>query len=123
VRRVRDFLPIAESVRRLAADADILVFWYDEVPVDVASYAVRIGLATGVPVLCSPTGWFRDLREVTGQPPGATDADLAAGVERLLADGDRRDRLTAAARDYCHRHRWAEIARRHRVLWSQLAAC
>jgi glycosyltransferase involved in cell wall biosynthesis len=122
VRRVRDFLSVEEIVHRLATEADILVFWYDAISVESASYAARIGLATGVPMLCSPTPWFHDLREVTYQPAGATDADLREGVARLLTDDVLRSRLTEASRDYCHRHRWAEIARQHRVLWSQLAA-
>ena len=42
---------------------------------------MRVGLATGVPVLTSPTSWFADLRDVTYQP-----ADLEEGVRRLLED-------------------------------------
>ncbi|MCC2668340.1 MAG: glycosyltransferase, partial [Armatimonadetes bacterium] len=122
VQRVDAYLPIEEIARWLAAEADALVFWYDAVPHESASYAVRIGLATGVPVLCSPTGWFRDVAGVTHQPPGTAAADLAAGVERVLTDDPLRERLTGAARDYCHEHRWAEIARRHRELWSRLEA-
>jgi glycosyltransferase involved in cell wall biosynthesis len=122
VRRVEEFLPVEEIARRLAAEADALVFWYDAAPHESASYAVRVGLSTGVPVLCSPTHWFRDLREATCQPSGATAADLAAGVECLLTDDPLRARLSGAARDYCHEHRWAQIAARHRELWSRLEA-
>jgi glycosyltransferase involved in cell wall biosynthesis len=115
VRWDRDFLAVETIASRLAAEADILVFWYDEAPHISASYAVRIGLASGVPVLTSPTGWFRDLREVTYQPH-----DLVEGVQRLLEDTPLREHLTAAARDYCHMNSWPCIAKRHQDLWQIL---
>ncbi|MGV3721825.1 MAG: glycosyltransferase [Actinomycetota bacterium] len=121
-RRIDEFLPVEVVARRLAAEADALVFWYECASHESASYAVRVGLSTGVPVLCSPTGWFRDVAAATHQPAGATDADLADGVERVLTDDTLRNRLTEAARHYCHEHRWTQIARRHRELWSRLEA-
>jgi glycosyltransferase involved in cell wall biosynthesis len=111
------YLPTAEAARRLAAEADILVYWYDEVPHASASGAVRIGLATGVPVLASPTAWFEDLLEETFQP-----TDLVEGVQRLLDDTPLRRRVVAAARDHCHDHSWARIAERHVALWRELEA-
>jgi glycosyltransferase involved in cell wall biosynthesis len=116
-RRVSELLPVEEVARRLAAEADLLVFWYDEVPRAAASGAVRVGLASGVPVLTSPTTWFSDLTDVTYQPD-----DLVEGVRRLLEDTQLRDRLTTAARDYCQEHSWPRTARRHLELWEALEA-
>ena len=115
VRREGAFLPADEIARRLAREADILVFWYDQAAVLSTSAAVRIGLATGVPVLASPTVWFHDLRNVTYQPD-----DLVEGVRRLLEDTDLRDQITAAAREFCHEHNWHRIAERHLELWEAL---
>lgn len=112
VRRHAAYLPEQTIVERLAAEADILVYWYDEVAHASASGAVRVGLASGVPVLASPTSWFADLTDVTYQP-----ADLCAGVERLLADDALRDRLCSAARRYCLAHSWDRVAQRHAELW------
>jgi glycosyltransferase involved in cell wall biosynthesis len=109
------YLPADEIAGRLAAEADALVFWYHDVTVLAASSAVRMGLATGVPVLTSPTGWFTDIQEQTFQP-----ANLVEGVDRLLDDTSLRTRLTAAARDYCHDHSWPRIAERHLALWESL---
>lgn len=117
IRRVREFRPIEDVARQLAAQADVLVFWYDDSAHASASGAVRIGLASGVPVLASPTGWFRDLRDVTYQPE-----TLIAGVQRLLDDSTLRETLTTAARDYCHDHCWPRIAERHLDLWRSLAS-
>jgi glycosyltransferase involved in cell wall biosynthesis len=115
VRRIRTYLPEREIAQRLAAEADILAFWYDEPDWHAASAAVRTGLATGVPVLASPTRWFADLKEVTYQPD-----DLVDGVQRLLADTALRAELVSAAREYCHEHRWEQIARQHEAFWQLL---
>ena len=115
VRHIDEFLPAAEIARRLAAEVDVLAFWYDEADIAAASGAARIGLATGVPVLTSPTGWFQDLQEVTFQP-----IELLTGVQRLLDDTPLRERLTAAAYEFCHAHSWAVLAERHRRLWQEI---
>ncbi len=115
VRRVTAFLPEDEIARRLAAEADVVVFPYAPPRFAAVSGAVRVGLASGVPVLTSPTAWFSDLRHATLQ----TD-DLAAGIARLLDDTALRDGLTAAARDHCHAHSWARTAERHAELYASL---
>ena len=115
VRRISDYLPVHEVARRLAAEADVLAFWYDEQEHRDASFAARIGLATGVPVLTSPTSWFRDLDGTTYQP-----ASLVAGIDRLLDDSALRDELTEAAREYCHANSWSRVAQRHLALWNAL---
>jgi glycosyltransferase involved in cell wall biosynthesis len=113
--RCGDFLPAVEVARRLAAEADILVFWYDGVPAASCSGAVRIGLASGVPVLTSPVGWFSDVREATYQPE-----NLEAGVSRLMADTALRNHLVDSAKAYCRNHSWSKTAERHHRLWREL---
>jgi glycosyltransferase involved in cell wall biosynthesis len=115
VRWAPTFMSVEEIARRLAAEADMLAFWYDEPSCASASSAVRIGLATGVPVLASPTSWFADLRDQTYQPD-----DVTKGVQRLLDDSTLRDRLTAAATDYCKEHSWPNVADHHLRLWQAL---
>jgi len=115
VRRVAEFLDEAEIARRLAAEADVLVFPYAQPRFAAVSGAVRVGLASGVPVLTTPTTWFSDLRAVTLQ----TD-DLAAGIARLLDDTALGDELAAAARQHCAEHSWAWAARRHVELYESL---
>jgi len=115
VRRVAQFLDEAEIARRLAAEADVLVFPYAQPRFAAVSGAVRVGLASGVPVLTTPTTWFSDLREATLQ----TD-DLAGGIARLLEDTALRDELSTAAREHCHDHSWERVAQRHAELYRSL---
>jgi len=115
VRRIGGFLDVEEIAHRLASEADILVFWYDEVDHASASGAVRVGLASGVPVLASPTSWFSELRETTYQPQRLRD-----GVERLLEDTELRNRLHDEAHRYCNAHSWLRTAGRHQELWRSL---
>jgi glycosyltransferase involved in cell wall biosynthesis len=118
VRWVRDWLPLPQLAARLAAEADALVFWYDQVPHASASSAALVGLASGVPVLTSATTWFADLGPAVYRP-----ANLVEGIERLLADDGLRDEVTRGARDHCDRHRWSRIAARHVALWNSLVNC
>ena len=115
VRRVAEFLQEEEIARRLAAEADVLVFPYAQPRFAAVSGAVRVGLASGVPVLTTPTTWFSDLRDVTLP----TD-DLAAGIARLLDDTALRDALTDGARRHCAEHSWERTARRHAELYASL---
>jgi glycosyltransferase involved in cell wall biosynthesis len=115
VRRVAEFLEEEEIARRLAAEADVLVFPYAQPRFAAVSGAVRVGLASGVPVLTTPTTWFSDLPDVTLQ----TD-DLAAGIARLLDDTALRDDLSDGARRHCAEHSWERTAHRHADLYDAL---
>jgi glycosyltransferase involved in cell wall biosynthesis len=115
VKRVKQYLPAEEVAQQIAAQADALVFWYDEAPFIATSGAVRIGLATGVPVLASPTGWFQEVRQVTYQPD-----NLIEGLKRLLEDSALREQLTQRSREYCHENGWPRIAERHLALWQSI---
>lgn len=115
VRRENAFLAPEDIARRLAAEVDVLAFWYDEPRFDAVSGAARIGLASGVPVLTSRTRWFGDLGDVTLQPD-----DLASGLGTLLDDTDLRTRLVDAAREHCHQNSWATTAGRHARLYELL---
>lgn len=115
VRRESGFPPSEEIAARLAAEADILVYWYDDIPHASTSGAVCIGLATGVPVLTSRSRMFDEVRDVVYQPH-----DLVEGIEQLLSDTPLRDRLTGAARQYCHENRWERVAALHEAFWQSL---
>ena len=113
IEHVTTYLPEEQIAANLAAETDILVYWYDDLPFDAVSGAARTGLATGVPVLTSPTRMFADLQGVTYQPQ-----DLETGIQTLLDDTQLREQVTAAARDYCHSNSWQTISQKHQTIWN-----
>lgn len=112
VRRECRYLPSEDIAVQLAAEADILVYWYGEIDHASTSGAARIGLATGVPVLTSRSAMFDDLREAVYQSD-----DLVEGIAHLLDDTLLRQDITAAAREYCFQYNWKRIAAMHEALW------
>jgi glycosyltransferase involved in cell wall biosynthesis len=77
------FLPEGEAIDRLA-EADLIVYPYQTTN-ESASGAVRLGLATGKPVACSPLGIFDDIRSVIHLLPGGTPKDIADGIETIIS--------------------------------------
>jgi len=116
VRWVSDFLPSEESARRIAAEADAMIYWYRDIDHHSASGAVRVGLSTGVPIVASTSRWFDELRDAVYQP-----ADLVEGVRRILDDTELQERVSAGARAYCEENSWTATAERHRALWRSVA--
>jgi len=88
---------------------------YDDIALAPASGAVRVGLATGVPVLASPILWLADLHGQSCQ-----SENLIEGVQRLYEHDPLRERLTASAREYCLENSWFRIAESHPALWRSL---
>jgi len=83
-------------------------------------------MASGCPCIVADTG---GLREVV--PPGdrvglrfnGGDAEhLGVMIERLLVDGDLRDRLVTEASEHVLRFDWDDIAQRTHAIYSELAA-
>jgi glycosyltransferase involved in cell wall biosynthesis len=119
VRLRPDWIPLAQVAAQLAAEADVLVFHYDEVSHVSASSAAVLGLSTGVPVLTSSTTWFEDLGPAVHRA-GTDAAGLAAGLDRLLDDDELRACTVAAAREYCVANSWSRTGARHVELWNSL---
>jgi glycosyltransferase involved in cell wall biosynthesis len=112
---IQEYLPEWRAAQMLAAEADILAFFYDDEPYLSASGAVRVGMATGVPVVTSTARWFAELGEAVYRADDPID-----GVQRLLEDTSLRVRTIEAARAYCDAHSWPRTAARHLALWREL---
>lgn len=105
----------AEVAARLAAEADVLVYWYGETGPANADAAVRAGLATGAPTLTSRGAAFEDVREAVHQSD-----ELMEGVARLLRETELRVQVTVSAREFCTAHGWERVASAHEALWASL---
>ncbi|MGE4373709.1 MAG: glycosyltransferase [Xanthobacter sp.] len=81
---VSDFLEDADIMARLSA-ADVIVYPYQNTQ-ESASGAVRLGLASGTPVACTPLPIFEDVAPITRTLPGISPDELATGLSDMLAD-------------------------------------
>ena len=96
-----DFLPDEEVLKQLA-HADMILFPYQKTA-ESASGAVRFGLTSGRPVVCTPLDIFSDVREIVHLLPGTTPKAMAQGIASLLEDA------TAFAIDREKRKQWLAV--------------
>ena len=105
-----DFLDFEESVRLLAA-ADILVFPQQETN-ESASGAVRIGLTSRRPVLCSPSPIFNDVKEIIHFLKGSTPSDISNGVIEVLQDAALMESLVEKQDNFVRHRDWGVLGKR-----------
>jgi glycosyltransferase involved in cell wall biosynthesis len=77
---ITDFLS-EELTIQLLRNADLVVYPY-QVTGESSSAAVRMGLASGVPVAVTPLSIFDDVSDIVFQLPGVTPSELARGIEK-----------------------------------------
>jgi len=80
---ITDFLDEEESLA-LLQKAHLVVFPYQSG--DGSSAAVRMGLASGVPVAVTPLSTFDDLEDAVFRLPGFDSQFIAKGLQEILAD-------------------------------------
>lgn len=107
---ITDYLPDHEVLARLQA-ADVVVFPYQHTQ-ESASAAVRLGLASLVPVACTPLPIFDDVANATYQLPGITPEAIAGGIRTLLSDEALRSELAAKQKAWLAAHAWPTLSRR-----------
>jgi glycosyltransferase involved in cell wall biosynthesis len=111
---ISDYLEDADSLAWLAL-ADCIVFPYQHTQ-ESSSAAVRWGLCTGKPVLCTPLEIFEDVADAVTFLPGTGSADLAAGLRACLARWPE-----ARQGDWLRTHAWPVVSVRLRNLLVVLA--
>lgn len=99
---ITEFLSDEGSLSLLGA-ANLVVFPYQETS-ESSSAAVRFGLASHRPVVCSPLSIFDDVSSVVLRLPGTSPSDIADGIAKLLGD---KKLLHAKAED---QERWLRSA-------------
>lgn len=102
------FLSNEDSLKRLAA-CDLIVFPYQPTR-ESSSAAVRIGIGSGRPVLCSPVPIFADVADVVDFLPGTTAPEVRDGILAFLDDPERWQRLKERQEQWREQHDWRRVA-------------
>lgn len=105
-----DYLPDHDVPARLRA-AEIVVFPYQQSREPVSG-AVQLGLASLVPVACTPLAVFDDVADVTYQLSGITPEAIADGITKLMSDDGLRSKLVAKQTEWLAAHAWPKLSRR-----------
>jgi len=105
---ITDYLEDEESLSLLSL-ADVIVYPYQRTQ-ESSSAAVRHGLATGRPVLCSPLSIFDDVAPVVHYLSGTDPESIAKGVISFLQD--RQSQVIESQSDWLWSHSWKQLANR-----------
>ena len=103
-----EFEPEAAAVK-LLGDTDLVVLPYGPTP-ESASGAVRIALASGVPVAASKVPIFEEVKGATAPLSGTRPSEIATSVAALLEDHRYRQRLKDRAATWLERRSWTKVA-------------
>ncbi|MDY0069354.1 MAG: glycosyltransferase [Porticoccaceae bacterium] len=108
---ITDYLSDEESLRWLQTSS-VIVFPYQRSN-ESSSAAVRWGLATGKPVLCTPLPIFDDVADVVEFTPGTRPDQIAAGISRVLGTPELQQQHKQSQRQtWLDNHNWARLSRR-----------
>ena len=110
VTMITDFLDDEESMA-LLDNAAMIIFPYQKTA-ESASGAIRYGLATHRPVVCTPLAVFSDVNAVVHRLPGTTPGDIAAGIERLIQDPERLNSKRKIQERWLAAHAWDILGKR-----------
>jgi glycosyltransferase involved in cell wall biosynthesis len=106
-----DYLPEDEILRRLSS-ARLIVFPYQHTQ-ESSSAAVRLGLASGAPVACTPLPIFDDLEDAVYRLPATDMESLAHGIRAHLAlDAEALEQQAARQQNWLAAHAWPRVAQR-----------
>jgi len=115
------FLPYEEVINRISA-FDVVVFPYEVIHHSSSSAALRTGLSTGVPVVCSTSPMFSEFEDgkcVLKYRTGETH-ELAEQIIRAGTDDTVRATLCKNAGLYVREHTPFKVAQRHEALYLSL---
>jgi glycosyltransferase involved in cell wall biosynthesis len=113
------FLPIEEIRKRLSA-CDIAMFPYKNNG-ESASGAIRSLTGLGLPMICSPSRVFDDMRGICHTTAGFEPFDLASALHRVATDPAERERLLTAQSDFIQRYAWPNVMQRIFTVIDRLA--
>ncbi len=97
---------------------DMVVFPYQQTG-ESSSGAVRMGLASGRPVVCTPLAIFDDVADVVHFVPGISPEALVQGLAGLLCDPQRLQSRHEPQQQWLQAHAWSAIAKRLEAIFQE----
>ncbi|MDR7154933.1 glycosyltransferase involved in cell wall biosynthesis [Sphingobium xenophagum] len=104
----QSFMPI-EQVNSLLSDCDIIALPYSE-STDSASGAVRVSLASMVPLVATRVKIFAELGDAAAWADNNEPEVLADVIAELLRSPEMRRTVQAAMHEWLHAHDWSRVA-------------
>lgn len=104
----QDFLPI-DKIDALLAGCDLIVLPYSE-STDSASGAVRVSLASMVPLVATRVKIFAELEDAAGWADNNDPEILAEVIGELLNSPEKRRTIQAAMHEWLSAHDWRRVA-------------
>jgi glycosyltransferase involved in cell wall biosynthesis len=114
------FLPDQQSFERLAA-CDLIIYPYQDSQ-ESASGAVRFGLSSQRPVLCSPVSIFSDVVDVVTFLPGGDPEHICQGVCDFVSGAIDRDTILRKQRAFIAERSWSMMGQRLQEILDEPAA-
>lgn len=105
-----DYLPDERSLS-LLGECDLLVLPYRHT-VESASGAVRVAMASRVPILVTPIPIFEEMGDALLRSETSSVASLADGISRVLSNSALRSSAVNRADSWLEAHSWAHVGRR-----------
>jgi glycosyltransferase involved in cell wall biosynthesis len=105
-----DFLDERTVLGQLAA-ADLIIYPYQHTQ-ESGSGAIKLGLASLTPVVCTPLPIFDDGNDVVHRLPGITPSEIASGLDGLLADRPKLAGHRIRQKEWVEAHEWTNLSRR-----------
>ncbi|MEB4590752.1 glycosyltransferase [Candidatus Thiothrix sp. Deng01] len=99
-----------QSLAALAA-CDLVVFPYQKSR-ESSSAAVRMGLAAGRPVACTPMNVFGDVADIVHFLPGVSPQAMAEGLLELVMDSAKLASARRRHQQWLQAHAWEQVTQR-----------
>lgn len=100
------------------AQSDLIVFPYQKTR-ESASGAIRLGLASGQPVVCTPLSIFQEVHEIVSFLPGITPQATAQGLWELINNSQILTEKQQKQHQWLQQHAWKNIAERLTAIINQ----
>lgn len=110
VTMINDYLTDEESILLLKC-ADMIVYPYQNTQ-ESSSAAVRHGIATGKPVVCTPLPIFDDVSSIVHFLPGTSSQQICNGLKVLLDDEKLLLSKKKKQKEWIENHAWIVLSKR-----------